>query len=241
MPRWHALILDNFDDRIIDTFAELSQRGRLLPYLDIPLQHGSTRVLELMRRNVTREQQQELCEKMRERIPGMAIRTTFITGFPGETDRDHDELVEFVESFGFDMLGVFRYSREAGTPAARLDEDEAMHVPDEVKAEREQELMLTQQRIAFENAAYVAEEQSRFDVLIDSARPEADPACDSFESTGRCYHQAPQVDSLTYVHSTTPLAPGELIRCTVVDADGYDLIAQPTEELERKVSLNVVE
>jgi ribosomal protein S12 methylthiotransferase len=125
-----------------------------------------------------------------------------------------------------------------------MDEDPSLHVPDEVKAEREAELMLTQQTIAFENAAYLAEQKSQFDVLIDApaAGKTAGRATTGVTKggslyVGRCYHQAPQVDSLTYVHSSEKLSPGELVRCTIIDSDGYDLIAQPTEQLERTVRL----
>jgi ribosomal protein S12 methylthiotransferase len=233
----------NFTDDMIDAIARLPN---ILKYIDIPLQHMSDRMLSSMRRNITREQQESLLHKLRERIPGLAIRTTFITGFPGETDADHQELLEFVEDFQVDMLGVFKYSREDGTPAGTMDEDPSLHVADELKAEREQEIMLAQQRIAFANAAYVAEQRSQFDVLIDGqaagqtrGRATTGVSPEGRLYVGRCYHQAPQVDSLTYVHSATPLAPGELVRCTVVASDGYDLIAQPSEQTERKVALPI--
>jgi ribosomal protein S12 methylthiotransferase len=234
----------HFDDAMIDAIASLPN---ICKYIDIPLQHISDRMLTSMRRHIGRAEQVALLEKLRERIPGLAIRTTFITGFPGETAEDHAELVEFVEDFGFDMMGVFQYSREPGTPAGTMDQDPALHVPDEVKAEREAELMLAQQTIAFENAAYLAEQGNRFDVLIDGPAPGgteglATTGVSDAGSlyTGRCYHQAPQVDSVTYVHSVARRSPGELVRCTVVDSDGYDLIARPGEELERATSLPVI-
>ncbi|MBL9141365.1 MAG: hypothetical protein JNK53_05810, partial [Phycisphaerae bacterium] len=180
-------------------------------------------------------------------VPGIAIRTTFITGFPGETQADHDELLEFVQDFGFDAMGVFQYSREDGTPAGTIDMDPALHVPAEVKAEREQQLMLAQQEVAFENAAYVAEQKCQFDVLIEGPAAGGSAALATTGVSqggtlyaGRCYFQAPQIDSMTYVMSGDALAPGELVRCTVVDSSGYDLVAQPTAELGRKVQLPVV-
>jgi ribosomal protein S12 methylthiotransferase len=234
----------NFTDAMIDAISRLPN---IVKYIDIPLQHISDRMLKSMGRNITRKQQETLLNKLRERIPGLAIRTTFITGFPGETEADHRELVEFVEEFGFDMMGVFKYSHEDGTPAGTMDDDPALHVPDEVKIEREAELMLAQQKIAFENAAFVAERRSQFDVLIDgpTANRSGGRATSGVTKSngslyvGRCYHQAPQVDSLTYVHSTTELSPGELVRCTIVDSDGYDLIGQPTEQIERRVRLPI--
>jgi len=231
----------NFTDEMIDGIAGLPN---IVKSIDMPLQHMSDRMLKSMRRHITRKQQETLLHKLRERIPGLSVRTTFITGFPGETEADHRELVEFVEEFGFDMMGVFKYSREDGTPAGTMDEDPALHVPDEVKAEREAELMLTQQTIAFENAVYQAEQKCQFDVLIDAlaAGKTAGRATTGVSKggslyVGRCYHQAPQVDSLTYIHSNEKLSPGELVRCTIVDSDGYDLIAQPTEQVERTVRL----
>jgi len=261
----------NFTDEMIDAIASLPN---IVNYIDMPLQHITDRMLSAMRRHTTRAAQESLLNRLRDRIPGLAIRTTFITGFPGETEDDHRRLLDFIEDFQFDMLGVFRYSREDGTPAGTMDGDAALHVPDEVKARREEELMLTQQAIAFENARYVAEQRCQFDVLIDGEveaaaadagddrsggreaasgvsqawrggqdeRPSPPTPLPEGEgsmhlSVGRCYHQAPQVDSVTYVRSIEPLAPGELVRCTIVESDGYDLIARPTAELERKASL----
>lgn len=240
----------NFSDGMIDAFAELAASGRLVPYIDIPLQHASDRVLAAMRRNVTAAQQSELIDKLRDRLPGMAIRTTFITGFPGETEADHEQLLEFVDRCGFDAVGVFEYSREAGTPAAAMDEDPDLHVPDEVKRRRRDELMRLQRTIAFEQAAYLAEQFDperpastglRFDVLIDE--PAADTTLkgegnnNSSLYRGRAYFQAHSIDSVTYVHADNARSVGELVRCTVVGCDGYDLIARPCDELEKKVSL----
>lgn len=233
----------NFTDEMIDAIASLPN---IVKYIDIPLQHISDNMLTAMRRNITRAEQEELVYKLRERIPGLAIRTTFITGFPGETQQDHDDLLAFIEDFGFDMMGVFQYSREENTPAGTMDRDPALHVPDEVKAQREAELMLAQQSIAFENARYLAEQRCQFDVLIDTAADsssagESNGANAQSAAThlyhGRCYHQAPQVDSITVVRSAEPLSPGQLVRCTIVDAEGYDLIAQPTADLEKRLSL----
>ncbi len=234
----------NFTDEMIDAMASLDN---VVKYIDMPLQHMSDSMLTSMRRHTSKRQQAELLEKLRERMPGIAIRTTFITGFPGETQADHEELLEFVQEFGFDAMGVFKYSPEDGTPAGTMDADPALHVPDEVKAERERELMLAQQEVAFENAAYQAEQRVQFDVLVDgpAAGATAGRATPGVSEggilhVGRCYHQAPQIDALTYVLSREKLAPGELVRCTVVGSDGYDLVVQPTSDIERKVILPVI-
>ncbi len=244
----------NFSDEMIDAIAELPH---IANYIDIPLQHASDRMLTAMRRNVSAAHQRELIQKLRERIPGLAIRTTFITGFPGETEDDHKQLLDFLVDAGFDMMGVFEYSREDGTPAGTMEQDPALAVPEEVKARRKHELMSLQQSIAFDQAAYVAaafdptnpeDTGNRFDVLIDAAiepLDDTDVASSSAGNSlhayeGRAYFQAPGVDSVIFVQSRQPLSPGELVRCTIVDAEGYDLIARPTEELQRKTSLPIL-
>ena len=240
----------NFTDEIIDALAELVQGGIMLPYIDIPLQHASERMLTQMRRHVSATQQRELMHKLRERVPGMAIRTTFISGFPGETEADHEQLLEFVEEVGFDAVGVFEYSKEPGTPAGTMEEDAALAVPAEVKARRKGEIMALQQEIAFEQAAYLAEQFDgedpasgcQFDVLIDgrSRGLELGEGLAGTLYEGRCYFQAPRIDAVTYVASREELSPGELVRCTIVGSEGYDLIARPTRELEKRVSLNLL-
>ncbi len=221
----------NFTDDMIDVIASLDN---VVKYIDMPLQHASDRILSAMRRDVTAGAQAALVEKLRSRIPGLALRTTFITGFPGETDEDHAALMEFIEDVQFDAMGVFRYSREPGTVAGTLDGDPSLHVPDEIKAIREGELMLLQQEIAFENASWVAEQESLFDVLVDGSDPQMPDLV-----VGRCYHQAPEVDSRTIIESKTALVPGSLVRCRVVGSDGYDLLARPEAEFDRTIRLPI--
>jgi ribosomal protein S12 methylthiotransferase len=238
-----------FGDDAIDALASLPN---VVKYLDIPLQHIADPMLERMRRRVTRAQTETLLEKLRDRVPGIAIRTTFITGFPGETEADHEALVEFVRESRFEAMGVFQYSREEGTPAGTMDLDPALRVPDEVKAQREAELMLAQQENAFADAAWQAEQGAVLDVLIEGAagNPGVPPlageglAPGEVAHAGRAYHQAPQIDSMTAVISRSRRAPGELVRCVVVGSDGYDLIARPQDELqdaaEGRIGLPVV-
>ncbi|MDG2424000.1 MAG: 30S ribosomal protein S12 methylthiotransferase RimO [Phycisphaerales bacterium] len=230
----------NFTDEMIDAIASLDHIAK---YIDIPLQHISDNMLTKMRRGLLRKEQEDLMYRLRERIPGLAIRTTFITGFPGETEDDHRQLVDFVRDFEFDMMGVFKYSHEEGTVAATMEKDPELCVPDEIKQQREEELMLAQQEVAFENAAYLAEEGVLFDVLVDERSHEREITEDgrSYKTyIGRCYHQAPEVDSITLLASEAEIAPGELIRCRVVDSDGYDLIMRPESELQRITSLPVI-
>lgn len=251
----------NFTDEIIDAFASLVHRsfggkgsGKVLPYIDIPLQHASDRMLTAMKRHVKASQQRELMFKLRERIPGMSIRTTFISGFPGETEDDHRQLVDFIEEIGFEALGVFEYSKEEGTVAGTMEDDPSLAVPAEVKARRRDEIMRLQQKIAFEQAAYLAEQFDekrptdsgvQFDILIDTATRTSGKKTTGVTAggglyTGRTYFQAPQIDAVTYVHAKRTLSPGELVRCTIVASDGYDLIARPVDELEKRVALNIL-
>jgi len=221
----------NFTDEMIDAMASLPN---IVKYIDMPLQHASDKMLTAMRRNVSAAHQTDLVQRLRDRIPGLALRTTLITGFPGETDEDHAAMLQFIEDVQFDALGVFKYSPEAGTVAGTMDTDASLHVPDEVKVEREREIMLLQQEIAFENAAYVADQGSVFDVLLDGPHEKNnDYMC------GRCYHQAPEVDSRTIVEVSTSIPPGSLVRCKIIGSDSYDLLARPEADLERRVSLPI--
>jgi ribosomal protein S12 methylthiotransferase len=249
----------NFSQACVDAFAELTARGRLLPYLDIPLQHASDRMLKAMRRNVAARQQEDLIARLRDSVPGMAVRTTFISGFPGETERDHEELVSFVERLKFDAVGVFEYSKEPGTVAGTMEDDPQLRVPAEVKARRRGEVMAAQQSVAFDrNRALVAAFNERaplspsgkvkgtlVDVLIDRPLAAHGRKTAGVGEGGRLYEgrtpfQAPQVDSVTFVQSKDPLAPGEVLPCVITASDGYDLIARPVAELQRTVALKVL-
>ncbi|MFO0861019.1 MAG: 30S ribosomal protein S12 methylthiotransferase RimO [Phycisphaerales bacterium] len=248
----------NFSDPIIDAFAHLASKGRLLPYLDIPLQHASDRVLDLMKRNVTRKQQASVIRKLREKVPGMSIRTTFISGFPGETEADHRQLLEFIEEMDFEAVGVFEYSHEAGTVAGTMEDDPKLAVPPEVKTRRRNEVMELQQRLAFAKAEKMAagfdernpegslkKSATVLDVIIDAGLRTSGKKTSGVGDGGRLYmgrtrFQAPQIDAVTYVQSREKLAPGEVVRCVVVGCDGYDLVARPVAELERKVGLKVL-
>ncbi|HEX2837323.1 MAG TPA: 30S ribosomal protein S12 methylthiotransferase RimO [Phycisphaerales bacterium] len=249
----------NFSDEIIDAFADLVREGSLLPYLDIPLQHASDRVLSLMRRHVTREKQAHVVKRLKERVPGMAIRTTFISGFPGETEDDHKQLVDFVREMEFENVGVFEYSREDGTVAGTMEKDATLAVPADVKARRREEVMAAQQKIVFaRNKAMAAKfDESRpldgngkargvvTDVLIDAPlRTQGRKTTGVGEGgglyQGRTSAQAPQIDGVTFVQSRDKLVPGELVRCVIMGWDGYDLVAKPVAELEKRVGLKIL-
>ena len=195
-----------------DTIAALAECGRVVKYLDLPLQHIANPILSAMRRRVTRHQTEELLERLRRRVPGITLRTTFIVGFPGETEADFQELLEFVQNFQFDAAGVFAYSKEPGTLAARLRPT----VPNRVKQRRLEGLMLAQQQIAFTAAAGRVGES--LEVLVDG-----------MDSAGRCVArhagQAPDVDSLCYL--TSRRQAGKFVIATVAGTENYDLIVRP--------------
>ncbi len=198
-------------DDILDAIAQCES---VCNYIDIPLQHISDRVLKAMHRRIDRAGTQRLMQRIRDRIPGVTVRTTMIAGFPGETDAEFEELLDFVRDFRFDALGVFPYSLESETPSGRMNEQ----LPDEVKIERVDRLMTVQQKVAFS----LAEERigSEMEVLIDERREDG-------TVVARHRGQAPGVDSVTYVRDCNA-PPGEYLTVRCVDTDDYDLIAVPT-------------
>lgn len=199
-----------FSDDLIERIAGSS---RIIPYLDMPLQHINDRMLRRMQRRVNRQETDQLISKLRARIPQLILRTTLITGFPGETEAEFGELVDFVRDQRFERLGVFTYSLEPDTPAARLSD----HVPDEVKNERRDRLMATQQQIAFEwNLAQLGRQ---LDVLVDAPVPAEKNAW-----IGRSYANAPDVDGVVFVTGER-LSTGALVPCEIVATSGYDLVA----------------
>jgi len=201
----------NFTDELIQTTA---QAKKVVPYLDLPLQHINDRLLRRMQRKVNRAETEELLGKLRAAIPGLVLRTTFIVGFPGETEAEFAELLDFAQEQRFERLGVFPYSLEPGTPAARLPE----HLPEPVKLERRNRLMEAQQQIAFAwNQDLIGRE---LEVLIDGPDPEVPN-----HMLGRSYADAPEIDGLVRVKGKR-LHTGDLVRAKITAADGYDLVAR---------------
>ena len=206
----------HFTDRLIATIAG---SGKILPYLDMPLQHASDAVLKRMQRRVNRAATEELLGKLRGRIPGLVLRTTFITGFPGETDEQFAELADFVREQKFERMGVFTYSLESDTPAANLPE----HLPEDVKESRRGRLMAVQQEVAFDWTA--AQVGKRIEVIIDQPVPNERNVW-----VGRSMADAPDVDAAVYVTGGPhKLQPGRIVPCEVVTCQGYDLIAVALE------------
>ncbi|MEX0978339.1 MAG: 30S ribosomal protein S12 methylthiotransferase RimO, partial [Pirellulales bacterium] len=196
-------------DELIDTIAASE---RIIPYLDLPLQHINDTVLKRMQRRVDRRATEELLAKLRNKIESLVLRTTFITGFPGETDEQFEELVAFVQQQRFERLGVFTYSFEPDTPAARLGD----HLPEEVKEARRERLLAAQQQIAFEwNAAQVGRQK---EILLDRAVPQEKNAW-----IGRSAADAPDVDGVVYV-TGRKLKAGKFVNCEFVATSDYDLV-----------------
>ncbi|MCP4376210.1 MAG: 30S ribosomal protein S12 methylthiotransferase RimO [bacterium] len=198
-----------------DLVSAVSGCERVVPYVDMPLQHISNSVLRRMGRGADRERIEELLDSLRD--AGVAIRTTFIVGFPGESEAEFEELLDFVKEFEFDALGVFAYSPEPGTPAADMDDQ----VPDEIKARRVEAMMAAQQEIVF--AANEDAVGQVIDVLVDGVDGQG-------RCVGRHAAQAPEIDSLCII--TEPQPAGQMLRAEVVGSDGYDLIVQPQSDSE---------
>jgi len=204
------------DDRLLKVIADSE---KILPYIDMPLQHADDVMLKRMSRRVNQQQIDEQIVRMRELIPGLTLRTTFITGFPGETDQQFETLVDFTERHRFERMGVFTYSFEPDTPAARMDG----HLDEETKNARRDRLMEVQQQIMFEtNAAQIG---TMIDVILDQPVPDQPGAW-----IGRGPGDAPDVDSIVFVTETEhPLAAGMIVPCEVVTTHEYDLVAVAVE------------
>jgi ribosomal protein S12 methylthiotransferase len=201
----------HFTDELIETIASAE---KVLPYLDLPLQHVNDRLLKRMQRRVDRAQTEELLGRLRRAVPKLALRTTFIVGFPGETDAEFEELCDFVRQARFERAGVFPYSLEPGTPAARLPD----HLPEEVKAERRDRLMEVQQGVAFGWAA--GQVGRELEVIVDGPDPEV-PG----HVLARSHADAPEIDCTVRLKGKG-LHAGDLVRARVTGADGYDLAAR---------------
>src|SRR5579872_5610104 len=201
-----------------DVLAAMAECAKVCSYVDLPLQHASADVLKRMRRPGNRKTYDALLARIRDRVPGVTLRTTFIVGFPGETDADFAELEAFVEDTRFDHIGVFTYSHEEGTRAYAVDDD----VPAATKRRRRERLMTRQQRIV------AARQRERIGaevrVLIDGASPEHELVLQ-----GRLEGQAPDIDPVVYLTDCDPsvMRAGDVITARVTGARGYDLIAAP--------------
>lgn len=202
---------EEIDDNLIQAIKE---EPKICHYLDLPIQHASDEILKRMGRRTSKKQLVEIIGKLRSEIPDIALRTTLITGFPGESEANHEELMEFVDEMEFDRLGVFTYSPEEDTPAADMPEQ----IEESVKEDRQAELMELQQDIAFDKA----EDMVGSEVLMMVEGKVADENV----YVGRTYKDAPNVDGLIFVHTDAELITGDFAKVKVTGALEYDLIGE---------------
>lgn len=203
---------NNFTDELIETFASLD---KVCKYVDLPLQHASNRLLASMNRYDTREEVETLLAKLRKRIPGIVIRTTFIVGFPGETDADFEELKEFVERQRFENAGVFAYSQEEGTVAGAMPNQ----IPDEIKQERYHELMALQAQISEE--IHKDTEGQTLEVLVEGIEEDG-----SGLHYGRSYREAPDIDGLVFIENPGDIKPGCFVKVNILQGFTYESVGE---------------
>lgn len=203
---------NNFTDELIEIFASLD---KVCKYVDLPLQHASNRLLASMNRYDTREEVETLLAKLRKRIPGIVIRTTFIVGFPGETDADFEELKEFVEQQRFENAGVFAYSQEEGTVAGAMPNQ----IPDEIKQERYHELMALQAQISEE--IHKDTEGQTLEVLVEGIEEDG-----SGLHYGRSYREAPDIDGLVFIENPGDIKPGCFINVNILQGFTYESVGE---------------
>ena len=212
--RWIRILYcypEEIDDNLIQVIKE---EPKICHYLDLPIQHASDEILKRMGRRTSKKQLVEIIGKLRSEIPDIALRTTLITGFPGESEANHEELMGFVDEMEFDRLGVFTYSPEEDTPAADMPEQ----IEESVKEDRQAELMELQQDIAFDKA----EDMVGSEVLMMVEGKVADENV----YVGRTYKDAPNVDGLIFVHTDAELITGDFAKVKVTGALEYDLIGE---------------
>ena len=210
--RWIRLLYC-YPEEITDELIQvIKKEKKICHYLDLPIQHASDAVLKRMGRRTTKAELKEIIGKLRKEIPDICLRTTLITGCPGETEEQHEELMEFVDEMEFDRLGVFTYSAEEDTPAASMPDQ----IPEEIKEERQAQLMELQQEIAFENEeAMIGKEVL---VMIEGK------VADENAYVGRTYRDAPNVDGLIFINTEEIMLSGDFAKVKVTGAVEYDLI-----------------
>ncbi len=201
-----------------DLIRVIKQEEKICHYLDIPVQHGSDSVLKRMGRKTNSEQIRNMVKKLRENIPDICLRTTLITGFPGETEKDHETLMEFVDEMEFDRLGVFTYSPEEGTPASLMPDQ----VGEDVKEKRRDAIMELQQEIAYEAAGKM--EGKSVDAMIEGKIADEDAY------VARTYKDAPNVDGYLFIHTDRQLMSGDFVKVRITGSYEYDLIGEICDE-----------
>lgn len=217
-PEWIRLLYCYPEEITDELITVMKEEKKICRYLDLPIQHASDTVLKRMGRRTTKKDLVRLIKKLRRNLPGIALRTSLITGFPQETEEEHKELLSFVEEMKFDRLGVFTYSKEENTPAARMKGQ----IPSREKRRRQKELMKLQQTIAFQKA----EERigKRYMTLIEGKLPGEEVYL------ARTYMDAPGIDGYLFVESDEHYESGEFVKVKVTGAKGYDLMGVNVEK-----------
>ena len=216
---WWIRLQYCYPEEITDELIEvIKTEPKICHYLDIPIQHASDSILKRMGRKTSQAQLRGMIQKLRREIPDIALRTTLIAGFPGETEEDHEEMLHFVNEVEFDRLGVFTYSAEEDTPAAVMENQ----IPEEVKEERRDAIMELQQEIAFDHCEQMI--GRTVDVMIEGK------VADENAYVGRTYMDAPNVDGYIFVQTATPLMSGDFAKVIVTGAAEYDLIGELEDE-----------
>ena len=213
-----AAVARHRPDVIVPEIEAIRTEEKVCHYLDVPIQHASDRILKRMGRRTNQAQLREIIGKLRAAVPDIALRTTMIAGFPGETQEDHEEVMRFVDEMEFERLGVFTYSAEEDTPAATFPDQ----IPEEVKEGRRDEIMGLQQEIAFEHCENMVGKV--LDVMIEGK------VADEPAYVGRTYMDAPNVDGLIFVNADEMLMSGDFVRVKVTGANEYDLIGEVYHE-----------
>lgn len=212
-------ILYCYPEEITDELIEtIRTEDKICNYLDIPIQHASDRILKRMGRRTNQQELREMVEKLRKAIPDICLRTTLITGFPGETQEDHEELLAFVDEMEFDRLGVFTYSPEEDTPAAMF----ADQIEEEIKTDRQADIMELQQEIAFEKAEGMIGRTVL--AMIEGKVP------DEHAYVARTYKDAPNVDGFLFIQTSEELMTGDFVRAKITGSYEYDLIGEIDHE-----------
>ena len=212
--RW-IRILYCYPEEITDELIEvIKKEPKVCHYLDLPIQHASDSILKRMGRRTSKQELTDIVKKLRKEIPDICLRTTLITGFPGETEDQHEELMQFVDEMEFDRLGVFTYSPEEDTPAAVMPDQ----IAEEVKEERQADLMELQQEIAFDNAENMIGREML--VMIEGK------VADENAYVGRTYRDAPNVDGLIFINTEEELISGDFAKVKITGALEYDLIGE---------------
>ena len=218
--KWIRILYCYPEDIYDELIEEIKNNEKVCHYLDLPIQHASDRILKLMGRQTTQAEIKSKIDALRKAVPDIVLRTTLISGFPGEAQEDHKEVLAFVEDIKFDRLGVFTYSQEEGTPAADMDNQ----IDEDIKVQRRNEIMELQQEIVFDkNESLVGEE---FEAIIEGKIPMENAYI------GRTYMDAPGVDSNIFVVTDEELMSGDFVKVSVTGANDYDLIGDLTERLE---------